>query len=141
MTFHCPDLGSASDWLNQISHTALPIRSSTLIWVVTHLSREFLSLFLFCRETSGSIAKCWLFSQANKSSEVCKTRQTESELSQYNNYTNSIQTLLFIADTKVNDSRKSDYLARYKYFFQKFLMVPLLLNLEIKWVPESTYAY
>ena len=141
MTCHCPDLGSASDWLNQISHTALSIRSTTQIWVVMHLSMEFLSLFLFGRETSGSIAKCWLFSQANKSSEVCKTRQTESELSQYNNYTNSIQTLLFIADTKVNDSRKSDYLARYKYFFQKFLMVPLLLNLEIKWVPQSTYAY
>ena len=141
MTCHYPDLGSASDWLNQISHTALSIRSTTQIWVVMHLSMEFLSLFLFGRETSGSIAKCWLFSQANKSSEVCKTRQTESELSQYNNYTNSIQTLLFIADTKVNDSRKSDYLARYKYFFQKFLMVPLLLNLEIKWVPQSTYAY
>ena len=69
MTCHCPDLGSASDWLNQISHTALSIRSTTQIWVVMHLSMEFLSLFLFCRETSGSVAKCWLFSQANKSSE------------------------------------------------------------------------
>ena len=35
MTRHYPDLGSASDWLNQISHAARPIRSTTQIWVVT----------------------------------------------------------------------------------------------------------
>ena len=35
MTRHYPDLGSASDWLNQISHAARPIRSTTHIWVVT----------------------------------------------------------------------------------------------------------
>ena len=35
MTRHYPDLGSASDWLNEISHTARPIRSPTKIWVVT----------------------------------------------------------------------------------------------------------
>ena len=34
MTRHYPDLGSASDWLNQISHAARPIRSTTQIWVV-----------------------------------------------------------------------------------------------------------
>ena len=34
MTCHYPDLGSASDWLNQISHMAQPIRSTTHIWVV-----------------------------------------------------------------------------------------------------------
>ena len=66
-----------------------------------------------------------------KTGQVCKTRQTESELSQYK---------LFIAETKVNDSKKSDYLARYKYFFQKFLMVPLLLNLEIKWVSQPMHT-
>ena len=32
---HYPDLGSAYDWLNQISHAARPIRSPTQIWVVT----------------------------------------------------------------------------------------------------------
>ena len=32
-----PDLGSASDWLKQISVMAQPIRSTTLIWVVTRL--------------------------------------------------------------------------------------------------------
>ena len=35
MTHHQPYLGSASDWLNQISHEAGPIRSTTQIWVVT----------------------------------------------------------------------------------------------------------
>ena len=35
MTSQYPDLGSASDWLKQISHTARPIRSNTQIWVVT----------------------------------------------------------------------------------------------------------
>ena len=35
MTCHYPDLGSASDWLNQISHAARPIRSTIQIWVVT----------------------------------------------------------------------------------------------------------
>ena len=29
-----PDLGSASDWLKQISHVAGPIRCTTKIWVV-----------------------------------------------------------------------------------------------------------
>ena len=33
---HYPDLGSASDWLKQISHAARPIRSTTQILVVTH---------------------------------------------------------------------------------------------------------
>ena len=35
MTRHYPDLGSASDWLNQISHVARPIRSITQILIVT----------------------------------------------------------------------------------------------------------
>ena len=35
MTWHYPDLGSASDWLKQISHMARPIGSTTQIWVVT----------------------------------------------------------------------------------------------------------
>ena len=35
MTRHYPDLGSASDWLKQISLAAPPIRSTTKIWVVT----------------------------------------------------------------------------------------------------------
>ena len=35
MTRHYPDLGSTSDWLNQISYAARPIRSPNQIWVVT----------------------------------------------------------------------------------------------------------
>ena len=35
MTRHYPDLGSASDWLNQVSYAARLIRSTTQIWVVT----------------------------------------------------------------------------------------------------------
>ena len=38
MTRHYPELGSASDWLNQISHAARPIRRTTQIWVVTDTS-------------------------------------------------------------------------------------------------------
>ena len=35
MTLHYPDLNSVSDWLKQISHAVRPIRSTTLMWVVT----------------------------------------------------------------------------------------------------------
>ena len=36
MTHHYPDLASACDWLNQISHAAWPIKSTTQIRVVMH---------------------------------------------------------------------------------------------------------
>ena len=63
MTCHCPDLGSASGWLNQISHAARQIRCSTHIWVVT---RHQYGIFRasFGGETSGGVAKCRLFSHA-----------------------------------------------------------------------------
>ena len=67
MTRHYPDLGSASDWLNQISHAARPIRSTTQIWVVTchqYGISALVSQTSFGEETSGSVAKCRLFSQA-----------------------------------------------------------------------------
>ena len=67
MTFHYPDLGSAPDWLNQISHAARPIRSTTQIWVVTRHQygiSALVSQTSFRLETSGGIAKCRLFSQA-----------------------------------------------------------------------------
>ena len=35
MTRHYRDLGSASAWLNQISHAARPTRNTTQIWEVT----------------------------------------------------------------------------------------------------------
>ena len=67
MSRHYSDLGSAFDWLNQISHTARPIRSTTQIWVVTrhqHGISALVSQTSFGGETSGSVAKCQLFSQA-----------------------------------------------------------------------------
>ena len=36
ITRHYPDLGSASDWLNQISQAARQIRRTNQIWVVMH---------------------------------------------------------------------------------------------------------
>ena len=46
MMRHYPDLGSASDWLKQISHVTRPVRSTTQIWVVNFISMEFLQMFL-----------------------------------------------------------------------------------------------
>ena len=68
MTRHYPDLGSASDWLNQISHAARPIRSTTQIWVVKRHQYGISALVSqtpFGGETSGSVVKCRLFSQAS----------------------------------------------------------------------------
>ena len=68
MKHHYTDLGNASDWLNQISHGARPIRSTTQIWVVTlhqYGISALASQTSFGGQTSGSVAKCGLFSQAN----------------------------------------------------------------------------
>ena len=68
MTRHYRDLGSASGWLHQISHAALPIRSTTQFSVVTHHQygiSALVSQTSFGTETSGSVAKCRLFSQAS----------------------------------------------------------------------------
>ena len=68
MTRLYPDLGSASDWLCRVGNLIQPIRSTTQIWVMTgHQYRisTFVSQMSFGEETSGSVAKCRLFSQAN----------------------------------------------------------------------------
>ena len=68
MTHDYPDPGSASDWLNQISQAALPIRNTTQIWVVTchqYGISALVSQTSFGGETRGSDAKCRLVSQAN----------------------------------------------------------------------------
>ena len=60
MACHKPDLGSVSDWLNQISHAARPIRSTTQIWEVTRHQygiSALVSQTAFGGETSGSVAK------------------------------------------------------------------------------------
>ena len=82
MTRHYPDLGSASDWLNQISHAARPIRSTTQIWVVTRHQYGISVLVFqtsFGGETNGSVAKCRLFSQAIIISVINKLRTTRSQ--------------------------------------------------------------
>ena len=50
MTRRFPDLGSSSDWLKQISHTAQPIRNTTQIWVV---ARHQYGVFALFSQTSG----------------------------------------------------------------------------------------
>ena len=67
MMLHYADLGTACDWLNQISHVAQPIRSTTQIWEVTchqYGISELVSQMSFGGETSGRVAICRMFSQA-----------------------------------------------------------------------------
>ena len=62
---HYPDLGSSSDWLNQICHAAWPIRCTTQTWVVMHHQYgNSCAHFSFRGETSSGNAKSQLFSQA-----------------------------------------------------------------------------
>ena len=61
------DLGSASDWSSRMRNLIQPIRSTTQIWVVTRHQygiSALVSQTSFGGETSGSVAKCRLFSQA-----------------------------------------------------------------------------
>ena len=67
MTRHYPDLGSASDWSCRLVNLIQLIRSTTQIWVVS--SHQYgisalVSRTSFGGETSGSVAKSRLFSQA-----------------------------------------------------------------------------
>ena len=67
MTCHYPNLGSASDCSCHVGNLIQPIRSTSQIWVVMHHQygiSALVSLTSFGGETSGSITKCWLFSQA-----------------------------------------------------------------------------
>ena len=62
-----PDLGSASDWSCHVGNLIQPIRRTTQIWVVTRHQygiSALVSQTSFGGETSGSVAKCRLFSQA-----------------------------------------------------------------------------
>ena len=77
MKRHYPDLGSASEWLNQISHAARTIKSTTQIWVEKrnqHGISVYVSQTSFGGETSCSVVKRRLFSQAavtNKKRATC----------------------------------------------------------------------
>ena len=67
MTYHFPALGSASDWLKQISLAAQPIRSTTQLWVVTRHQYGVYALVpqsSFFVQTSGGVAKCRAFPRA-----------------------------------------------------------------------------
>ena len=67
MTRHYPELGSASDWSCCVGNLIQPIRSTIQIWVVTRHQygiSALVSRTSFGGETSGSVAKCRLFSQA-----------------------------------------------------------------------------
>ena len=69
MTHYYPDLASASDWSCRLGNLIQTIRSTTQIWVVKRHQygiSALVSQTSFGRETSGSIAKCRLFSQANE---------------------------------------------------------------------------
>ena len=67
MTRHYLDLGSACDWSCHVGNLVQPIGSTNQIWVVTlhqYGISALVSQMSFSGETSGSVAKCWLFSQA-----------------------------------------------------------------------------
>ena len=67
MTCHYPGLRSASDWSSRMGNLIQPIRSTTQIWVVSRHQygiSALVSQASFGGETSGSVAKCRLFSQA-----------------------------------------------------------------------------
>ena len=55
MTYHYPDLGSATDWLKQIPLVARPIRNTIKIWIVTRHQYG---------EITDGVTKCRLVSQA-----------------------------------------------------------------------------
>ena len=68
MTCHYQDLDSASGWSWRVGNLIQPIKSTTQIWIVTrHQYRisALVSQTSFGGETSGCVAKCQLFSQAN----------------------------------------------------------------------------
>ena len=66
------DLGSASDWLKQISQVAQHnqyIRSTTQIWYLVMRHQHGISVLVsqmsIWGETSGGVTKCCLFSQTS----------------------------------------------------------------------------
>jgi len=67
MTRYYPDLGSAPDWLKQISLAVRPIRNTKQIWVMKRHQYGISALVLqtsFRGENSRGVAKCRVFSQA-----------------------------------------------------------------------------
>ena len=76
MTRHYPDLVCASDWLNQISHSARPIRVELDKWrVISHGLSALVAQTSFGGETSSGVAKCRLFSQAKPDNAFIKRKK------------------------------------------------------------------
>ena len=72
------DLGSASEWLKQISHNWHNLNQKHY----HQLSRisALASQASFCRQISGGIAICWLFSQSTSKSEFIASSTPKGEL-------------------------------------------------------------
>ena len=67
MTHHYQELSGTSDWLCCMGNLPQPIRTTTQISILTYHQygiSMLVSQMSFCRETSGGIVKCQLFSQA-----------------------------------------------------------------------------
>ena len=67
-----------TDWLKQISLAARPIKSATQIWVATSFQYgipALVSQTSFREETSGGVAKCELFTQADMLSEMLSSKK------------------------------------------------------------------
>ena len=60
---HYPDLGSASDWLKQISHRARPIRSTTQItsmeYLCSFLRHQFVGKPVVVSQNVGCFLRLW----------------------------------------------------------------------------------
>ena len=94
MTCHKPDLDSASDWLRQICFVVRPIKSTTQIWVVMHHQygiSAVVSQTSFRGETSGTVAKCRLISQANPVHVTVKKTLTD-----HRNYARMFKTVTWV---------------------------------------------
>ena len=103
MKRHYPDLGSASDWSCRLVNLIQPIRSATQIWVVAlHQYRisTLVSQTSFGGETSGSVVKCWLFSQANKQ----PIQNTTIFL--FNPFSSKVTNIYFLTTISINNQEK-----------------------------------
>ena len=146
MTHHNPDLDSTSDWLNQISYAARPIRNTTQIWSYFWLVKSnFLcgttnqkhypdlgtdasSVWNFCtcfsdvtwRGTSDSIAKCWLFSQAKHFPDIRKKNPS-----------------WWVREEKLKDSSTGQLLTTLKSTMPGFYLGFIVWGRSTKW-PKAT---
>ena len=123
MTHHDPDLDSISDWLNQISHAAQPIRSTTQIWVLMRHQygiSALVSQTSLGGETSDSIAKCQLFSQAKHFPDIRKKNPSG-----------------WVREEKLKDSSTEQLLTTLKSTMPGFYLGFIVWGRSTKW-PKAT---